>query len=168
MEEYEPIIIHIKGVYKRDINRIIVEQSSEKECLYDPVPAQFTGMQSWIRKTNIHCAGCRMSHDNTPIPMIEYFNPGLGSTSINISRILFCSFPCKSEYINRNYTGNELESRMIGMRYMYQLMTGESISHIPFAPRYEEMTLFGGSGATYTPESFRQVIQRILPTRFLT
>lgn len=172
----EPIVIVIKGVFKKDIDDVDDyfddSETSESDIdisPYNEIPQKYTGLEHWPKRTNILCAHCCLSHNNPPVFIPEYFINGGGNVNkddaINISiyRALLCAFPCGATYIAKNFTGEEAEQKMTGLKFVYKEFTGDDIDYIPLAPFQEEIDQFGGSGATYTVARFQRMVNRLVP-----
>jgi len=161
------IIIFIQGVYISDKN---IDSSDDDDDIstFDTIPTHFTGLEYWLQRTNVRCAHCCLEHDMVPVFIPQYFKSTPDGVEIAIEKVLFCSFPCASAYIETIYKGSELESKKIGLRYVYKLFTNEEIDIIPQAPSRYEIDTFGGSTTTYTVARYRRHLHHLIPfTRYI-
>lgn len=170
MDYNTDIIIHIKGLYKADIDddKFFEDDDDNDEYLesgYDSIPNAFTGLEYWISNTNISCINCSMAHDNVPIPIPDYFKPINNDLDINvkIEGVLTCSFPCAMTYIKKKYKDNDYENKRASLLLLYKYFVGVNTNHIECAPNPEEIDIFGGANARYTVLSFRKKINQIAP-----
>ena len=162
----EPILLYIQGIYKNDINKYVVNPAchNTEDSNYDTIPQKYEGLVKWPRRTNVLCGHHGLAHSNVPIFIPEFFSYyDDANISINIIKLLFCSFPCASAYITNKYFGTERDNKLAGLRYIYKIFTGTNINYIPVAPDKMEITAFGGSKASYTPQSYMDHVCRLIP-----
>lgn len=163
-----PIVLFIEGVFTKDItlNSSLFDSDSsedEEKSSYDKIPCKFTNLESWLTRTNISCAYCGLSHDYPPVFIPLYLTHDGANVTITLVKLLFCGFPCASKFIHKNYTGNDRERKMQGLKYVYNVFTGDDIDEFQMAPDISEIDIYGGCDATYTVNKFRGFVENLVP-----
>ncbi len=162
------IILFIEGVYTRDITDSLSESDSEslddieEISNFDVIPHKYTSLSTWILQTNTLCGHCGMKFDTVPIFIPKYLDNTSGNLSIVISKMLFCSFPCAAKYIEDTSIGADRQNKQDMLKFIYKEFTGLTIDSIPHAPDKSEIDTYAGGDATYTSNSFKKLISKMI------
>lgn len=155
---------------------------------YEKLPYIYTGMQSWLKKTNLHCWYCGLVFDDIPIFIPKSVEPNnahhlqidnqlhlLSEHSANIlakeisnnheskyamnREGCFCSFHCALSYIDLHYPKPH---ENIDKKGMLEILFHEMYRIHPHklykAPSKYDMIQYGG---TLTPNEFKKKIQEL-------
>lgn len=158
----QPNILFLRKCFLRDCGTIedmfderLIDQTISEDILYkniqvnyNEIPIYFTGVETWIKKTNLKCWFCDCCFNNIPI-----FIPDIVITTIennvkkfNISTIgNFCSFNCAAAHIELHYASNKKTEKHNLLKLLYKIMNSGMIIHeiIPSPPKVL-MQQYGG------------------------
>jgi len=134
---------------ERLINQTISEDILYKniQVIYDEIPEVFTGVETWVKKTNLKCWFCDNCFNGSPI-----FIPDTVITTIendikkfNINTIgNFCSFNCAAAYIELYYLSNKKTEKHNLLKLLYKIIYGVIIHEIIPSPQKTLMQQYGG------------------------
>lgn len=161
MEDFyvSPNILYLTGItmddYKsiEDIFEEYLHESIEKKpditnIVYNTIPKVFTGIQNWIKKTNLKCWNCDFTFESVPkfVPIyIKENYTEISDIEIGVHGN-FCSFACVSNYINTNYhKRHEILQLLDNLCELYRYYTGRTAYFIPLAPSKTILIQYGGN-----------------------
>ncbi len=136
--------LNINDLYENTILNSLKSVGHVEIIQYIKIPSVFTGVKSWIKKTNIHCHYCSRTFDFIPkfIPksiefnMNEYYIPTEGC---------FCTFNCGISYIDLFYpkmNDNINKKKMLNL--LYKIYNGILPVAILPAPSKYMLQKYGG------------------------
>jgi len=92
----------VRGVFPSDFvkKELTIAPKAEPEPEYSEIPAKFTSVDTWIKKTNLLCWSCGLTPTGSPAFLPS--NPELNSNGRPICSPVgnFCDWPCVIRYIN--------------------------------------------------------------------
>lgn len=163
------VILFLQGVFKKDCKRLedmfqdklMIDNTKQQDFKqYDKIPVNFTNMEKWLKSTNILCWYCHRIFKNYPWFEPQSIEPSnndlivkkitkddIKKKHLNISvHGLFCSCNCVRAYIEVYTKDLAIKLNKIAMlKYLYELMTGCTISDIQPSPSPYEMVQYGGN-----------------------
>lgn len=134
-------VIHLKDV-SLDEPRSKVGGESSEESVWDKLPQEYYGLDSWPTKTNLLCWHCGLSFDSVPV-----FVPREMPASQHIfmrTHGIFCHFSCAQAYIENNYTYNECWGKTQLLKLLYEDMRQRRVKIIFPAPDKYGIVCYGG------------------------
>jgi hypothetical protein len=149
-------ILFIKGVFIKDcipIDDIFDQQLMEQLNIeapidiFESIPTNFTGLETWVKTTNLNCWYCDLNFGNTPVFIPKLIEPASNSKGYNISTHgCFCSFCCAMSYNNlHNYKLCKNVHIKDMLLFLYKIYNGKSVKEIFPSPSKYEMKQYGGS-----------------------
>lgn len=149
------VIIFLKGITTDDFKD--VEEQFEEQLLeqqfsdsfdvntftenYDTIPLKFTGINTWVKSTNLKCWNCDFTFNTTPvfIPLhIKKLTKDTLETDVHGN---FCSFACAMRNL-MDHHHNNLFTNLI--RVCNHFNGCNNIKYITPAPRRTVMRKYGG------------------------
>lgn len=175
--------LFLQGVFKTDCKKaddIFKDRLTDHNVsnLYKKLPAVFTKLQDWPRKTNLLCCRCSRKFDDMPwfIPQsIEPVSSGpigcmLDSNAVHeqktevsysiIPEKVFCSENCAAAYIigRPDYTLAKKRDRLAMLKILYKIITGRCVVNIFPSPDPTCMQQYGGD---ITPWEYQEKINNL-------
>lgn len=157
IKEYTLIkFLFIKGVFIKDcmpsddiFEKHIIEQLNYNTSyidIYNKIPSIFTGLDTWVKNTNLNCWYCDLTFDSVPVFIPRLIEP-CASTEYNISTLgCFCSFSCAMVYINMHFTNICENIHMKNMLlFLYKIFNKKKIKEIILSPSKYQMKQYGGN-----------------------
>jgi hypothetical protein len=114
--------------------------SGMQNVAYEKIPPTFTGITTWIQKTNLKCWHCDFTFDNVPVFVPVYIRSP-NNVEIEMGTCgNFCTFNCACAYIFNN---NMIEFYN-HLMYLYTELTGKKITQLIPSPPKIQMIKYGG------------------------
>ena len=156
----QPTFLFLEGVFKKDclVNAHTSNKVSDTDFIvYDELPKLFYGLTDWPKSCNLHCWHCSLTFDTVPVTTLSYIEPEGRFGFIGATHGVFCSFPCASSFIDREYSIlNDRVEAHGKLRFLYSEYYGTKMpSSIPPAPRKTELRKYGGK---LSEAQFKEVI----------
>jgi hypothetical protein len=163
-------ILFLQGVFKKDCKRVedffherLLHDGSTENKMYDKIPLVFTGIDTWIKNTNLLCWVCSRAFKTMPWFEPQSIDPlcsgrigvFLDSQQIktNEKNKKFCinikgNF-CSPNCVMRNILTNtkdlsERHNKISMLKFVYELFTGIKIYNIEPSPIHTDMIQYGG------------------------
>ncbi len=106
-------ILFLQGVYKKDCKRVedffyerLLHDSTHETKMYDKIPLVFTGIDTWLKSTNLLCWVCNRSFKGRPWFEPQSIDP-LNSTKIRDTQVcdirLGCNSTIDESHIKKQY-----------------------------------------------------------------
>lgn len=149
----------------------------EKMLEYDKIPALFTGIDDWLKYTNILCNFCSRSFKTFPWFEPQSIDPiSMGvvgkittskeiKSSVNkkkysiVPKGIFCSCHCvAANILTKTKNIAEKHNKMDMLKFLYEIVHGEKIDDIQPSPDPTIMTQYGGN---VTPNEYQQMIDNL-------
>lgn len=160
-KEFEPEqILKLKGVFLKDIldfaklqEEKIQESLNEEiyeideDILYniEPLPTMFKGIDTWVKKTQIHCYYCDLQFQGIPCFIPTSIESTINGEIINVYGC-FCWFNCAVSFIdNSNFPNHKKIDRKNMLYKLYNIFTGNDINYIHPSPNKFDMCKYGGT-----------------------
>ena len=154
----------IEDIFKTRLNLNYTE-IQEDTITYDTIPHIFTGMDTWIKSTNLHCWFCHQKFITVPWfepQSIEPDSQGLVGNFIADPKTLtneksiymipngiFCSCNCVQAYINlHSKTLSERYNRTDMLYYLYEIFYNKKPTDIRASDPPQMMKKYGGGDLT--------------------
>lgn len=151
MSNYKGVLF-LEGVFKEDVikiedmfeERMFLEETVIDIKNYDKIPSEFTGVESWPKKTNLLCNYCTLNIKSFP-----WFEPRsldiIDDKIQSMTEGVYCSPNCVVAHINLKYHDianciNKIEM----LKIIYNWVVKEEIDDITPSPNYLLMQKFGG------------------------
>lgn len=158
----QPNILFLRGCFLSDCKtiedifdaRLMIGESDKnsfeefKEIKYDKIPKTFTGVENWIKQTNLKCWFCDLNFYNAPVFIPTSLEDSANSTSVCGNMDVmgnFCSWNCAAGYINIHYTDDRKWEYHELLKILYKTFTGKSIEDIIESPPKTKMVQYGGN-----------------------
>jgi hypothetical protein len=118
-----------------------------EDIVFDVLPKTFTGIETWIQKTNLKCWACDCNFHNTPV-----FIPSSIERSDTVGQLtgsmdthgIFCSWNCAAQYINLYFSEDEKWEKHELLKLLYKIFTGNVVDDIVPSPSKTIMKQYGG------------------------
>lgn len=165
--------LFLQGVFKKDCKQIedifqdrLMSDSITKKTntvIYNKIPSVFTDVDKWPKKTNLLCNWCTRKFDTFPWFEPQSIEPvSIGDVGIVLSpsklirnnlqkgfsiitKGIFCSVNCVSAFIHKNYRNlSDKHNKLEMLKFLYLLVTGNSVCEILPSPEFTEMLQYGG------------------------
>ena len=163
-------ILFLQGVFKKDCKRVedffherLLHDGSTENKMYDKIPLVFTGIDAWIKNTNLLCWVCSRAFKTMPWFEPQSIDPlcsgrigvFLDSQQIKINernkkfciniKGNFCSPNCVMRNILTNTKDlSERHNKISMLKFVYELFTGIKIYNIEPSPMHTDMIQYGG------------------------
>jgi hypothetical protein len=148
-------VLFLQGVFKKDCkiiedmfheNLLLSHRPNKENIIYDKIPLLFTGINTWVKSTNIQCWYCTRSISGMPWTEPQSIEPvELQNAFSLIVKGFFCSVNCVKSYIDLNAkTPEENNNKTSMLKYLYKIMTNNEILHIQKSPHYTRLLQYGG------------------------
>lgn len=177
-------ILFLQGVYKKDCKRVedffherLLHDASHETKMYDKVPLVFTGINTWLKSTNLLCWTCNRSFKGRPWfepQSIDPLNNSAHNKSLTNAQIKtaskkhdfcinikgnFCSPNCVMRHIlNNTRDMSDRLNKIAMLKFVYELFTGVVIHDIHPSPPHTDMVQYGGH---MTPQEYQKKIEEL-------
>jgi hypothetical protein len=172
-----PTILFIKGIFKKDctsddiFEKKILESTIELDTTtndtvtdnfvnYEQLPNIFTDIESWKKKTNLHCWNCTLQFTSIPVFIPKVIEPVTIKNKIEREKTtgqkfsisvygVFCSFGCAQQHIEVYlHSVSEKIETLNKLRLLYKLFYNEKMRELPYYPSRFSMKQYGGDLST--------------------
>lgn len=167
-------ILYVHGIFLSDCTSIydIMEQklmddidtvdycNSNNTLNYTKLPSRFTGVDTWVKTTDILCWNCTLNFNNMPLFIPRTIEPN----NVNNGYIIhtegcFCSFNCVLSYIiTYSSNTNDKLNKQAMLEFLYELIHNQKPKYIRPAPSKYLMKQYGGM---MDQNEYKQLIQSI-------
>ena len=175
-------ILFLQGVYLKDCKKVedffherLLHDSHIETKMYEKIPLVFTGIETWLKSTNLLCWVCNRSFKGRP-----WFEPlsidplckgkvGIFLDSMQVKNQIkkdnfcinirgnFCSPNCVMRHIITNTKDmSDRLNKIFMLKFVYELFTGIKINNIHPSPPHTEMIQYGGSKSV---QEYQKIIE---------
>jgi hypothetical protein len=131
--------------------------SPSKTSESNVVPNSFTGMDLWIKQTNLCCWYCSNNFTTIPIPIPTYISKLQPDCLEMTTEGIFCSFSCAQAHINLVYNKDgSLLNKSNMLRTLYKHITGSLTYYIEQAPAPSIMKKYVGNSGIDAAEYIKK------------
>lgn len=181
-----PTILFIKGIFKKDctsddiFEKKILESTVELDTTtndtiaanfinYEKLPNIFTNIESWQKKTNLHCWNCTLQFTSIPVFIPKVIEPVAIKSKIEREKTnsqkfsisvhgIFCSFGCAQQHIEIYiHSVSEKIETLNKLRLLYKLFYNEKMKELPYYPSRFSMKQYGGN---LTANEFKEELSK--------
>ena len=152
--------VSIEDKFNQDL--LLVDQPSRsiQETMWDKIPQHFTGMDDWIKSTNLRCWYCSMKFKSSPWFIILYCNRTHTQPIYDITGN-FCSCGCLLGYINLHYNKRENFDIYQNVFKLYEIMYHKHIDDIEIPKNKYNLKMYGGD---MTIDEYKKHLQSVNDT----
>ncbi len=138
---------------------------SDSVIPYDKIPKVFTSLEDWPIRTNLRCFEYNITFDDRPKFIPTYIRvTDDGSYEIGVCGN-FCTFNAVALHINKTVHNTEERWRTQDMlKFVYNLFTGKTVSHIEPGPSKYRLSAYGGE---WDEETLWKEMRRLDPVHGL-